>query len=420
MKGHQQLKPVQGLTPKDETVDEEEFRKAAERAQGKLVSWVITGIMGGSILQQTLDIGVVMVTDQGRIAALKGVSGKLIAVAEAAGYSQEICGYHKVTIGYALLLARGQLELVPEVPPMLRPDFIWTTNSCPAELWASEALGRILDVPVMGIDVPFEYDVANREGNLHYVESQMREALDIMETWVGRPFDWPRLAEHIRGLAEVADIRNEVNQVCKTCPSVCSALDLVPASFVHRAAPVEESKRVYRALREEIEGKIERGERDVPEEKLRIVWCGLFPWKMTGAIRELLARHGATLCSHQSSIGSPTERGEGLDPGNPLRSAAGLWQSAATTKTIDARIEDWVKPTIEGYNVDGIISNMGRTCKIISIPVQVWAAEVEKELGVPTLIVESDSIDPAFYDQSQMENRIESFLESIAGRKAGV
>ncbi len=70
--------------------------------------------------------------------------------------------------------------------------------------------------------------------------------------------------------------------------------------------------------------------------------------------------------------------------------------------------------------MDGIISNMGRTCKIISIPVQVWAAEVEKELGVPTLIVESDSIDPAFYDQSQMENRIESFLESIAGRKAGV
>jgi len=274
VKGHQQLEPVQGLTPKDETVDEEEFRKAAERAQGKLVSWV-----------------------------------------------------------------------VPEVPPIPRPDFIWTPNGCYANLWSGEALGRILDVPVMGIDVPFEYDVADREGNLDYVESQMREALDILETWVGRPLDYSRLAEHIRCLAEVGDMRNEVNQVCKPCPSVCSALDLVPASYVYRRAPVEEGKRVYRALREEIEEKIERGERDVPEEKLRIAWQGVFPWGKIGAIRELLARHGATLCSTQSSIGGPVERGEGLDPGNPLRTTAWMLERTATSKTIDTRIEEWIKPS---------------------------------------------------------------------------
>lgn len=404
-----------------DSVDEEEFRKAAERAQGKFVSWVCTGAMGASILQQTLDIGVVEVHDLGRFASSKGVSRKLIAVAEAAGYSQEICGYHKVAIGYALLLARGQLELVPEVPTMRRPDFIWTNNGCQANLWSGEALGRILDVPVMGIDAPFEYDVEDRERMLDYVESQLREALDILETWVGRPFDWPRLAEHIRGLAEVADIRNEINQMCKTCPSVCSAFDLIPATWVHRTAPVEESKRVYRALREEIEEKIERGERDVPEEKIRIGWCGGgFPWGKEGAIRELLARYGATLCSHQLSIGPPPERGEGLDPGNPLRTAAWMIQGTVVNKSIDTRIEEWSKPCTEGYNLDGLIFHMSRTCTIIGIPVLVWAEEVEKELGVSTLIVESDAIDPAFYAQRQIEDRIESFLENIAGRKAGV
>ena len=417
MKGHQELKPVQSLIPVE--VDEEEFRKAAERAQGKLVAWVQTGVMGGSILQQTLDIGVVTTSNLGRITSSKGVSRKLIAVAEAAGYSQEICGYHKVAIGYALLLARGQLDLVPEVPTMPRPDFIWAPNGCQSNLWSSEALGRIFDVPVMGIDVPFEYDVEDRERMMDYVEGQLREALDILETWVGRPLDWPRLAEHIRGLAEVADIRNEVTQMCKTCrPSVSSAFYLEPFTWVHRTAPVEEGKRVYRALREEIRGKRERGERDVPEEKIRLVWHGLFPWAKRGALRELLARYGATLCIDQLSLGSPIERGEGLDPGNPLRTAAWLIEGTGANKSIDTRIEEWSKPSTEGYNVDGIIFNMARTCKIISIPALVWAAEAEKELGVSTLIVESDAIDPAFYDQNQVEDRIEAFLERIAGRKA--
>jgi|GEM_PF-5973180 len=419
MKGHQQLKPVEGLTPVEETVDEEEFRKAAERAQGKLVSWTIIGAMGASSLQQILDIGVITLFDLSRIAAWKGVARKLIAVAEAAGYSQEICGYHKVMLGYALLLARGQLDLVPEIHPVPRPDFIWAPSGCHANLWTGKALGRIFDVPVMGPDLAFEYDVADREGNLDYVESQLREQVDIMETWTGRPVDWPRLAEHIRGLAEVVDIRNETHQMYKTCrPSVCSAFDLLPATYVYRTSTVEEGKRVYKALREEIKGKIERGERDVPEEKLRIAWQGVFPWGKTGAIRDLLARYGATLCSSFLIVGSPTERGFGLDPGNPLRTIAQLIDITGTKRKIDAHIEDWAKPCTEGYDVDGMIFNVMRTCKIVSIPLSVWAAKVEKELGVPTLIVEADAVDPEFYDQAKVENRIAAFLEGIAGRKA--
>jgi benzoyl-CoA reductase/2-hydroxyglutaryl-CoA dehydratase subunit BcrC/BadD/HgdB len=399
-------------------VNEEEFREAAEGAQNTLTGWVTAGQMGMSLPLRILDIDAPLVLDHARIATEKGVSRKLVEVAEAAGYSQEICGYYKVAVGYALLLSKGQLHVVPEAPVMLRPDFIWAPNGCPSALQVGEALGRILNVPVIGLDIPFEFEVANRDRILEYLESQLREALDILETWTGRPFDWPRLAEQIKGLAEVADIRSGVNRAAKTCPSVCSAFDLIPASWSFRAGLVEESKRIYGALREEIEGKIERGERDVPDEKIRIMWYGGVPWGKIGAIRELLARYGATLCSSQISIGSPIERGEGLDPGNPLRTAARLLEGTGTNSAIDTRIEERVKPSIEGYNVDGVIFNMARTCKINGIPMLVWTAEVEKELGVSTLVVESDAIDPAFYTHAQVENRIESFLESIADRKA--
>ena len=416
MAEQQGSKQVQSAT----AVDEESFRNGVERARGRLVCWTMSGQLGVNLLPQALDIGDFIIFDLSRIAASKGVQRKLIEVAEAAGYSQEICSYNKVPLGYALLLARGQLDLVPEVPPMLRPDFIWGAVGCQSQLWFAEVLGQILDVPVIAIYLPFEYDIANRERNLRYIESQLRDALDVLETWTGRLLDLPRLGERIRGLAEVADMRAGVAQLGKTCPSVCSALDLIPAAYVHRACLVEESKRIYGALREEIEGKIERGERDVPDEKLRIHWVGSFPWGLTGAIKELLARHGATLCASQTATGgSPPERGVGLDPGNPLGTAAWLLEESGANKSVDTRIEEWIKPTVEGYNVDGIIFQMPRTCKINAIPVAVLAAQVGKDIGVPTFILESDAIDPAFYDETQVENRIESFLESIARTKAG-
>jgi hypothetical protein len=40
-----------------------------------------------------------------------------------------------------------------------------------------------------------------------------------------------------------------------------------------------------------------------------------------------------------------------------------------------------------------------------------------RELGVPTLMVESDLEDPRYYAEAQLRNRIDAFFEALEHRK---
>jgi benzoyl-CoA reductase subunit B len=40
-----------------------------------------------------------------------------------------------------------------------------------------------------------------------------------------------------------------------------------------------------------------------------------------------------------------------------------------------------------------------------------------RELGVPTLLVESDLEDPRYYAEAQLKNRIDAFFEGLVSRK---
>ena len=40
-----------------------------------------------------------------------------------------------------------------------------------------------------------------------------------------------------------------------------------------------------------------------------------------------------------------------------------------------------------------------------------------KELDVPTLLIESDHVDPRYYSEAQLRNRVDAFFESLSLRK---
>ncbi len=44
--------------------------------------------------------------------------------------------------------------------------------------------------------------------------------------------------------------------------------------------------------------------------------------------------------------------------------------------------------------------------------------ELEKRTGIPGAFIESDLVDPRYYGQANIKNRIESYLQMLAARKA--
>ena len=72
------------------------------------------------------------------------------------------------------------------------------------------------------------------------------------------------------------------------------------------------------------------------------------------------------------------------------------------------------------YDVDGLVMHSNRSCKPYSFGQMDIMQIVREKTGIPVLMIEADMVDPRSFSQSQVETRIDAFMEIVkhkAGRK---
>ena len=67
----------------------------------------------------------------------------------------------------------------------------------------------------------------------------------------------------------------------------------------------------------------------------------------------------------------------------------------------------------EKYDVDGIVMHSNRSCKPYSFGQMDIMRIVREKTGIPVLMIEADMTDPRSFSQSQVETRIDAFMEII-------
>ena len=72
----------------------------------------------------------------------------------------------------------------------------------------------------------------------------------------------------------------------------------------------------------------------------------------------------------------------------------------------------------EKYGVDGIVMHSNRSCKPYSFGQYDIQRIVREKLGIPTLMIEADMVDERSFSESQIETRIDAFIEVLKGRKS--
>jgi benzoyl-CoA reductase/2-hydroxyglutaryl-CoA dehydratase subunit BcrC/BadD/HgdB len=72
---------------------------------------------------------------------------------------------------------------------------------------------------------------------------------------------------------------------------------------------------------------------------------------------------------------------------------------------------------VDKYQADGIVMHSNRSCKPYSFGQYEIARIVERERGIPSLIIEADMVDERMFSESQVENRIDAFMEIVKARK---
>ena len=100
------------------------------------------------------------------------------------------------------------------------------------------------------------------------------------------------------------------------------------------------------------------------------------------------------------------------DPENPLDTIAEYTLNCYTNYNLEMR-RKMLLSYYQAYAADGIVFHSVKSCRVFSVGQADTREMFTKELGIPTLFLESDLADPRYFGEAKMRNRVDAFFESL-------
>ena len=371
---------------------------------GRPLAWVTSG--APVEILRAMGIAVLYPENYAALCAARQPAPTLCQVAEARGYSQDLCSYARTDLGSAFDPAYAPMQGLP------KPDLLIACNNiCGTVVKWYEAMAGYFNVPLFVLDTPFIHDQV-QESMLSYVAAQLEELVRFVERATGHRLDMARLSEAVRVANETTALWGEIRALCKSRPSPLNAPDL----FVNMAPIVvlrgsHSALRFYRNLKAEVEERVRRGVGAIPEEKYRLLWDNIAIWHHLYRFYNYFADCDACFVVDTYTGGwSQT-----LPEGEPLSGIAAAYATIFLNSSLQYRVECMVR-LIQEYGVDGFVMHCNRSCKPYSLGQYAMRRAVMERTGVPGLLIESDMCDARSYAEEPIRTRIQAFMESLAAR----
>ncbi len=333
----------------------------------------------------------------------------LIPLANALGYSPEICSYLTSDIG-SFIKKETPMAKMPgyEFP---RPDvLVFNTNQCrDVQDWMyyyHEHYG----VPLLGVNTPVKIrDVT--KAHIDVGAKQIEAMVEPLTEITGKKFDYDKFKEVV-GLSR--DLTLAWKAVLEAGTAVPSPINFFDGTIHMGPAVVmrgeTRSIEYYKTLLTELNDCIDKGIGSVAEEKYRLYWEGMPIW---GKLRS----HSEMLASLKTCVVASTYCNswifEDFDAEDPFRSMA-----KAYTELFIVRSDEWkegyIERMIETYKIDGILYHDAKTCPANSNNRYGLPDRLAEKTGVPYIVVPGDLNDLRCYSEEQAKTNIEAFIEQLA------
>ena len=380
--------------------------KTAEQT-GKKVAWITSGGPVEPLI--AMDVIPVYPENHGAMIGAAKMGVDLCEKAEAMGYSRDLCSYARADIACAPIDG-GPIGGLP------RPDMLVCCNNiCGTVLKWYEVQARYYDVPLFILDTPFCHTEFSDDAK-KYVREQITEYVEFLEKVCGKKADEDRMAEVGRLAIEGQRLWQAVLDTTTHRPSPMSAFD----AFFHLALIVtlrgtQVTIDYYTALLKEMKERVDAGIGAVPDEKYRLLWDNLPVWYRTRWLSEKFATHGACLVAdtYTSAWCSSLKY---LKEDNFLDSMAEGYTRIYLNISVDEMAEN-VTRMIDKYEVDGLVMHSNRSCKPYSLGQYDIQKIIQQKRGIPTLLLEADMVDERSFSESQIETRIDAFMEVLKNKK---
>ena len=375
---------------------------------GKKVAWITSGGPVEPLI--AMDVIPVYPENHGAMIGAAKMGVDLCEKAEAMGYSSDLCSYARADIACAPVNG-GPIGGLP------RPDMLVCCNNiCGTVLKWYEVQARFYNVPLFILDTPFCHTEFSQEAK-KYVRRQIGEYIAFLEQVCKQKFDYDRMAEVGRLSLEGERLWQAVLDMAMHKPSPLSAFD----AFFHLALIVtlrgtQQTVDYYKMLLAEMQERVRQGIGAVPKEKYRLLCDNLPVWYRTKWLSEKFASQDACLVADTYTSAWCCSL-KYLQEGDFLESMAEGYTRIYLNIGVDEMVRQ-VMAMVDKYAADGLVMHSNRSCKPYSLGQYDIQRALREKKGIPTLMIEADMVDARSFSESQIETRIDAFMELLKGRKS--
>jgi len=380
--------------------------KTADQA-GKKIAWITSGGPVEPLI--AMDVIPVYPENHGAMIGASKMGVDLCEKSEEMGYSRDLCSYACTDIACSPING-GPIGGLPK-PDML----ICCNNICGTVLKWYEIQARYYDVPLFILDTPFchtEFSIEAKE----YVKKQINEYLKFLEMVCDKQFDYDRMKQVGQLSLKGQRLWQAVLDTTVHQPAPMSAFD----AFFHLALIVtlrgtQIVVDYYSSLLDEMRERITSGISAVQNEKHRLLWDNIPIWHRTRWLSEKFASHDACLVAdtYTSAWCSSLKY---INEENFLDTMADGYTKIYLNIGVD-KMAEYVIEMIDKYNANGIVMHSNRSCKPYSFGQYDILKIVQEKRDISALVIEADMVDERSFSESQIETRIDAFMEVLKTRK---
>ena len=384
-----------------------ELDKASKTGSPK-VAWCTS--VGPAELLLSLGFVVHYPENHGAVLGSTRTANDYIPVANAAGYSPDICSYLTSDVGAFMKKETPLSRAYQGIEGVPKPDvLVYNTNQCRDVqdwlLWYS----RELNVPAIGIH-SYRNIGEIKDYHLESIVKQTKDLIPTLEDISGNRFDIDKL-RHVLSLSKQCTLLwKKVLEANVATPAPMSFFD----GTIHMGPAVvlrgsEAAVEYYKILLQELEERIANKEGAVEDEKFRIYWEGMPIW---GKLRDLAEFFIGFKAAVIASTYCNSWIFESFDPDDPFMSMARAYTEIFIVRDEKFK-EKYIEDMVNLYKIDGILFHDAKTCPNNSNNRYGLPERLEKKLNIPSLTINGDLNDLRCYSEEQAKTNIEAFIEQL-------
>ncbi|MEI7638110.1 MAG: 2-hydroxyacyl-CoA dehydratase family protein [Syntrophus sp. (in: bacteria)] len=343
------------------------------------------------------------------VSAVKHLSKKYCETAEAHNYSPDICSYCRNNLGYVYDSKEN-----PPLGGMGMPDLLLLTScACTHYFKWWDALHEIYNIPLIFVNTPRVMEPQSMpDYYLDYAIREIEEAITHVEDIMGVKITNEKLSQAVMLSGEVVDYWHKLLELQKAVPCPMNLTDISNTLFVLIAlVGKQEGVDVIKTIYNETKQRVAEGIGVFPkeEEKHRLMWINIPFWFNLGLFG-YFEKRGCVfpLSDYTQYIWGTTK----MDGAKPIESLARKALGGELNSSLDDQIEKMLMD-IKEYRIDGIIAHSNRSCRVLSVGIPDAVKVIQKELNLPSLILDGDHTDERVYSDANIMNRVEAFLEML-------